>query len=211
MDTPVVSTTDLRKRFGAHRVLCGVDLHIEHGSLFGLVGLNGAGKTTLIRLLLGLLKPESGDVRVAGKAPWRHESSMYRAIGAVLEHDGFWGNLSFAQNIRVFADARGVSRGETDEYLRRYWSGSDILESTRKVRTFSRGQRTQCALCRAFLGWPPVCLLDEPTVGLDIDSYDRFHRLVREARERGAAVLVSSHQLETIEELCDRVGLLRGG
>lgn len=211
MDSPVVHTTGLRKRFDAHTVLEGVDLRIDGGSVFGLVGLNGAGKTTLIRLLLGLLKPDGGDIRVAGHVPWRHESSLYRSIGVVLEHDGFWGNLGFMSNIRLFADARGITRTQTNEYLRQFWHGSDILESTGKVRTFSRGQRTQCALCRAFLGWPRVCLLDEPTVGLDVDSYDRLHELVREARRRGAGVLVSSHQLETIEQLCDRVGLLRAG
>ncbi len=211
MDSSLVYTTDLRKRFGAHQVLDGVELRIGGGTVYGLVGLNGAGKTTLIRLLLGLLEPDSGDARVAGRIPWRHEPSLYREIGPVLEHDGFWGSLTFMSNIRLFADARGVSREQTDRYLRRFWDGADILGSSRKVRTFSRGQRTQCALCRAFLGWPRVCLLDEPTVGLDVDSYDRLHQLVREARGRGAAVLISSHQLETIEQLCDRIGLLRAG
>jgi len=211
MDAPLIDVRSLHRGFGATQVLRGLDLQVGPGTVYGLVGRNGAGKTTLIRLLLGLLRPDSGAVSVAGRDPWRHEPSCHRAVGAVLEHDGFLGNLTFGQNMAFYADARGVGRAELAQYLREHWGGCELAGSPQKARYYSRGQRMQGALCRAFLGWPRVCILDEPTVGLDIDSYDHFCALVREARSRGTAVVVSSHQLSAVEELCDMVGLLEAG
>lgn len=202
---------DVRKRFGAQRVLDGVALRVERGSAYGLVGRNGAGKTTFIRVLLGLLRADQGVVNVGGFDPWQHQPRMYRRMGVVLEHDGFWGSLTYLQSMRVFAQARGLRERDLEDYLHDYWDDTEIVHSGKRAKHFSRGQRMQAALSRAFLGWPDVVLLDEPTVGLDVDSYEHFHAMVREARSRGAAVLISSHQLEAVQDLCDRVGMLEQG
>ncbi len=207
----LITAHGLTKGFGARQVLRGVELELGAGQVYGLVGRNGAGKTTLIRILLGLLRHESGKLRVLGHEPWRHSPEYYHGVGTVLEHDGFFGNLTFVENMRFFARAKGIEPRALDEYLEQHWATTGIVSAGRKVRFFSRGQRMQCALCRAFLGWPRVCYLDEPTVGLDIDAYDHFRGLVREARARGAAVLISSHQLDAVEELCDVVGVLADG
>jgi ABC-2 type transport system ATP-binding protein len=207
--TPLLTLQNLSKSFGSNRILDDCSLAVDKGEIYGLVGLNGAGKTTLIRLLLGVLKPSRGSLSVLGADPWKHEASLYRRMGVVLEHDGFWGNLTFAQNMRLFAAAKGVGPEELGRYLETFWSMTDIYKSKKPVKFFSRGQRMQCALCRAFLGWPEIFFLDEPAVALDMEAYDHFTSLAKRAREGGATLLISSHQLETIDALCDRVGLLR--
>ncbi|MCU0608516.1 MAG: ABC transporter ATP-binding protein [Chitinispirillaceae bacterium] len=205
----IVSAQGLSKSFGTHAVLEGVGLSIGEGECLGLVGLNGAGKTTLIRLLLGILKPDVGTVSLFGSEPWLHEGGLYRRMGVVLEHDGFNGNLTVLQNLKFFAAARKISWVEASAYLDDYWQKSELLIKNKPVKFLSRGQRMQCAICRAFLGWPQLFFLDEPVVALDVDAYDHFARMVREAKSRGAALLVSSHQLDAVDDLCDRVGILR--
>jgi ABC-type multidrug transport system ATPase subunit len=207
----IIDVTNLRRSFGKSQVLRDVSLRVGSGSVYGLVGLNGAGKTTLIRALLGLIRRDGGSVSVCGFDPWRHEPEFYRTAGATLESDGFCGNLGVRDNLRVFAAAKGIPWGEAERYFGEYWGGTDIYGSNRKVKYLSRGQRTQCGLARAFLGWPKVYFFDEPVVSLDIKAYGHFKSMVREAKSRGAAALISSHQLETIDELCDRAGLLRDG
>lgn len=211
MSTPLIQACGVSRSFGPKRVLDIVDLELGAGNVCGLVGLNGAGKTTLIRLLLGLLRSDGGTLSVLGFDPWHHDAEYYRRVGVVLEHDGFWGNLTYRENLDLFGRAKGLSRKEIDRYVEEQWGQTEIAHDTKQAKLLSRGQRMQCALSRAFLGDPDVCLLDEPAVALDVEAYDHFCELVRTARARGAAVLISSHQLDTIQQLCDVVGLLQGG
>jgi len=122
-----------------------------------------------------------------------------------------WGNLTIEQNMKIFAAAKGVSWGDCTAYMKEYWSRTGIYNNRKAVKFFSRGQRMQCALCRAFLGWPALYFFDEPSVALDIEAYEHFNGLVRTARTRGASFLVSSHQLDAIDDMADRVGMLRDG
>ncbi len=207
--SPVISANNLVKSFGKHTILDGCSFAIEEGEAYGLVGLNGAGKTTLIRLLLGVLRADSGEVEVFGENPWRHDAALHRRMGVVLDHDGMWGNLTIDQNMKIFAAAKGIGWNECKAYMEEYWSRTGIYNNRKAVKFFSRGQRMQCALCRAFLGWPALYFFDEPSVALDVDAYEHFSRLVRTARERGASLLISSHQLDAIDDLADRVGMLR--
>lgn len=206
---PVLRADNLSKSFGKQPVIENLSLCIEEGDVYGLVGLNGAGKTTLIRLLLGILKPDSGKVTILNRDPWSHNASLCRSFGVVLEHDGFWGNLNFEQNMRIFAAAKGVAWPGACRYLEEHWSGTALYKSKKAVKYYSRGQRVQCAICRAFLGSPSVFFFDEPVVALDVEAYEHFNALVRGARARGAAFIVSSHQLDAIDDLCNRVGVLR--
>ena len=206
-----IEIENLYKSFGEKEVLKELSLSLNPGNILGLVGLNGAGKTTLIRILLGLLNPDKGNCSVLGKNPAKHDRKYYRRVGVVLEHNGFFGNLSVLDNLSFFAEARGISRTQLDEYFSQYWKSTDIGKDNRSVKYFSRGQKMQCALCRAFLGWPEVYFFDEPVVALDIEAYDQFCEMVRIARSKGATVIISSHQLDTIEELCTSVGILEKG
>ena len=206
-ETPIL-IENLHKAFSKRPVLESISLALSPGSVFGLVGLNGAGKTTLIRCMLGLLKPDAGRISIFGLDPWKHDPRLYREIGVIMENDGFSGNLNFMENLRFFAAAKGVGSDDLGLYLRDHWAGVEIATSKKKVKLFSRGQKMQAAVCRAFAGWPRLCLFDEPLVGLDIDAYDHFCMLVRAARDRGSTVFISSHQLEAVEDLCDTIGLL---
>ncbi|MCX7725438.1 MAG: ABC transporter ATP-binding protein [Chitinispirillaceae bacterium] len=208
---PVIVAYNLKKSFGSHKVINDLSLTLPEKCVFGLVGLNGAGKTTLLRLLLGILKADSGTIEIMGKNPIRHESDFYKKCGVVLESDGFWGNLDFWENCLIYAKAKGISERELRDYLDRYWKDTEIFSSKKKIKYFSRGQRMQCALCRAFMGNPSVLFLDEPAIALDLNAYTHFKNLVIEARNRGATIIISSHQLDTIDELCDRVGILKDG
>lgn len=206
---PVIDVKNLSKSFGKQSIIKDLSLEILENDVYGLVGLNGAGKTTLIRLLLGILKPGGGSIAVAGSDPWSHDAALNRRFGVVLEHDGFWGNLTFEQNMRIFAAAKGVSWTVATRYLDEYWSKSPLYNDKKPVKFYSRGQRMQCAICRAFLGTPDFFFFDEPVVALDVDAYEHFSLLVRTARARGATFLISSHQLDAIDDLCNRVGVLR--
>jgi ABC-2 type transport system ATP-binding protein len=209
MSDVVIAIDALSKSFGKHLILDKVSLAIRQGERYGLVGLNGAGKTTLIRLLLGVLKPTNGALSVLGCDPWSHDSALFRRIGVVLENDGFCGNLTFEQNMKIFAEARGIAWKETARYLEERWGASGLCRNPKPVKQFSRGQRMQCAIARAFLGNARVYFFDEPAIALDVDAYEHFKRLVLAAGERGATFLISSHQLDTIDDLCGRVGMLR--
>ncbi len=210
-NTPIV-IENLSKNFGRRLVFDACSLSVEPGSIFGLVGLNGAGKTTLIRILAGLLPPDGGSVSVLDYVPWSHDERMYQRLGIVLENDGFSGNLNFIDNLKLFAAAKSLAWPQVEDYLKEYWAdtfiGFESRNPHKKVKYFSRGQRVQCGICRAFLGWPDVCLFDEPTVALDVEAYDHFCGMVRHAQSRKSALLISSHQLSLIEELCDSIGIL---
>jgi ABC-2 type transport system ATP-binding protein len=206
---PVITVRSTAKSFGSNPVIDGCSFEVGAGESFGLVGLNGAGKTTLIRLLLGILRPDAGTITVLGSDPWRHDASVLRRIGVVLEHDGFWGNLTFEQNMRLFSAAKGIAWRDTAAYLEEHWKTTGIGNSAKPVKFFSRGQRMQCALCRAFLGAPALFIFDEPAVSLDVGAYDHLKSMVSDARRRGATFLISSHQLDAIDDLADRVGILR--
>jgi ABC-2 type transport system ATP-binding protein len=127
----------------------------------------------------------------------------------VLENDGFWGNLSVMENLRIFAAAKNIPWEAAQRYIQEWWGSVGFIRHKKKVRLLSRGQRMQCALCRAFMGWPQVYFLDEPTTALDVDAYDHFCRLMRHAQEQGASAIISSHSLETIDTLCSEIGLLQ--
>ncbi|MGA2506816.1 MAG: ATP-binding cassette domain-containing protein [Chitinispirillaceae bacterium] len=205
---PEISVSGLAKSFGKYSILEDISFEINAGEVYGLVGLNGAGKTTLIRLLIGVLKADRGLISVLGKDPWSHDASLHRRMGVVIEHDGFWGNLSFEQNMKIFAAAKSIVWSSAFGYIEDFWDRTGLYRNKKAVKFFSRGQRMQCALCRAFMGWPSVYFFDEPAVALDVDAYDHFTTMVKRARDNGAAVVISSHQLDAIDDLCDRVGML---
>jgi len=213
MQNSIVDVDCVTKQFGKNVIFRDCSLTIAKGTVYGLVGLNGSGKTTFIRILLGLLKPQKGIVRVLGHDPWSHEPSFFKKMGVLLDHDGFSGNVSARDNILFFGKAKGITLSQIESYIEKQWNNtflhSEFFSPKKKVKYFSRGQKMQCAICRAFLGEPQFLVLDEPTVALDVDAIDHFYSLVKQARDTGATIFISSHHLSAIEDLCDCVGLLR--
>ncbi len=208
-EPPLIHALNVWKSFGKHSVIEDVSLSVGAGTVYGLVGLNGAGKTTLLRLLLELLSPDKGCTDVLAGTMFGKREQMYQHCGVILDHDGFWGNMTIMENLKFYADAKGVSRDVLMSYLEEDWAETGLLKINKKVKHLSRGQKMQCALCRAFMGKPDALFLDEPVIALDLHAYRHFCRLIKKAKDRNAAVIISSHQLELIDELCDRVAILK--
>jgi ABC-2 type transport system ATP-binding protein len=201
-----VTARSLAKRYGSHEALHGIDLDIPRGSVFGMIGPNGAGKTTTMRLLLDIIRPSGGELRVLGESPRDGGASLRRRIGYLP------GELHLASRVRGrellahYAQISGsVRRGAVEELADRL--GVDL---GRPVRSLSKGNKQKIGLIQAFMHEPELLVLDEPTVGLDPvlrrDLWGLFHRIA----DGGAAVLVSSHVMDEAER-CDRLLLMRDG
>jgi ABC-2 type transport system ATP-binding protein len=203
----VISVSGLVKDFGSTRALDGLDLEVVSGEVHGFLGPNGAGKTTTIRVLLGLLRRDGGDARVLGGDPWRDAVKLHRRLAYVPGEVNLWPNLSGGEVI----DLLGRLRGGLDPSRRAALLERFQLDPTKKVRAYSKGNRQKVALVAAFASDVELYLLDEPTSGLDPLMELVFQEVVRELRDEGRTVLLSSHILAEVEALCDRVTIIRTG
>jgi len=198
---------DLVKTFGHVRALDGLDLVVETGEVHGFLGPNGAGKSTTIRVLLGLLKADSGNVTMLGGDPWRQAAELHGRIAYVPGDVNLWPNLSGGEVIDVLARMRGgLDERRRAEMLERF-----ALDPTKKGRSYSKGNRQKVALVAALSSDVELLVLDEPTSGLDPLMEAVFKDAVREFRAAGGTVLLSSHILSEVESLCDRVSIIREG
>ncbi|MEU5948895.1 ABC transporter ATP-binding protein [Micromonospora sp. NPDC047465] len=204
---PVISIDNLVKTFGSVRALDGLDLRVEAGEVHGFLGPNGSGKSTTIRILLGLLRRDAGDVRVFDADPWREAVALHRRLAYVPGDVNLWPNLSGGEAIDLFGKLRGgLDRRRRDALLERF-----DLDPTRKCRTYSKGNRQKVAIVAAFASDVELYVLDEPTSGLDPLMEAVFQDEVRQLKRDGATVLLSSHVLAEVEALCDRVSIIREG
>ncbi|MFE7209755.1 ATP-binding cassette domain-containing protein [Streptomyces sp. NPDC001698] len=221
---PAIEVSGLHKSFGGTRALDGLDLNVAAGEVHGFLGPNGAGKSTTIRVLLGLLRADSGATRVLGRDPWADAVEVHRRIAYVPGDVTLWRNLSGGEVIDLYGRLRqggrakrvkqgggerragGLDRRRRDELIERF-----ELDPTKKGRTYSKGNRQKVALVAAFASDVDLLILDEPTSGLDPLMEEVFQRCVEEERDRGRTVLLSSHILSEVEELCDRVSIIRKG
>ncbi|MFI8180506.1 ATP-binding cassette domain-containing protein [Actinacidiphila glaucinigra] len=205
--TKAISVAGLHKSFGRTHALDGLDLAVEEGEVHGFLGPNGAGKSTTIRILLGLLRADRGAARLLGGDPWRDAVTLHRRLAYVPGDVTLWRNLSGGEAI----DLLGRLRGGLDEARRRRLLERFELDPTKKGRAYSKGNRQKVALVAAFASDVDLLILDEPTSGLDPLMEEVFRECVREERDRGRTVLLSSHILGEVEALCDRVSIIRGG
>ncbi|OBJ54228.1 ABC transporter ATP-binding protein [Mycobacterium asiaticum] len=197
----------LTKNFGSVRALDGLDLTVREGEVHGFLGPNGAGKSTTIRILLGLVKANGGTARLLGGDPWTDAVRLHREIAYVPGDVTLWPSLTGGETIDLLARMRGG----IDPALR-----ADLIERFefdphKKVRTYSKGNRQKVSLISAFSSRARLLLLDEPTSGLDPLMENVFQQCVREARDRGVTVLLSSHILAETEALCERVTIIAAG
>ncbi|WP_431807674.1 ABC transporter ATP-binding protein [Microbacterium paraoxydans] len=210
--TTVIATQNLTKHYGHVHALDGLDLTVEPGQVHGFLGPNGAGKSTTIRILLGLARRTGGTVRVFGDDPWSRAVELHRRIAYVPGDVSLWPNLSGGEAIDLLARLRGA-RTHDPAYRR---EKARLLEAfqfdpRKKGRAYSKGNRQKVALIAAFAVPADLLILDEPTSGLDPLMAVIFQREVARAHEHGATVLLSSHIMSEVEQLCDRVSIIRAG
>jgi ABC-2 type transport system ATP-binding protein len=198
----------LSKSFGRTQALDGLNLTVAAGEITGFLGPNGAGKSTTLRVLLGLLRADAGTVRLLGGDPWRDAVALHRRIAYVPGDVTLWPNLTGLPAIDFLGGLRGngIDTGRRDQLIERF-----ELDPHKKARTYSKGNRQKVAIVAAFSTNAELYILDEPTSGLDPLMEKAFQRCVEEVSDRGAAVLLSSHILAEVEELCDNVTIIRGG
>ena len=202
-----IAASGLVKEFGSTRALDQLDLAVAPAEVHGFLGPNGAGKTTTIRILLGLLRKSGGEVVLLGGDPWREAAELHRRLAYVPGEVNLWPNLTGGEVIDLLAALRGgLVPARRAELLERF-----ELDPTKKVRAYSKGNRQKVALVAAFASDVELYLLDEPTSGLDPLMETVFQDVVRELRERGKTILLSSHILSEVEALCDRVTIIRNG
>ncbi|QNE76432.1 ATP-binding cassette domain-containing protein [Streptomyces finlayi] len=207
--TKAITVAGLHKSFGRTHALDGLDLSVETGEVHGFLGPNGSGKSTAIRVLLGLLRADSGAAQILGRDPWDDAVEVHRRIAYVPGDVTLWRNLSGGEVIDLYGRLRG---GGLDKQRRAGLIERFELDPTKKGRTYSKGNRQKVALVAALAVDVDLLILDEPTSGLDPLMEEVFTDCVREAaRERGQTVLLSSHILSEIETLCDRVSIIRKG
>jgi len=197
----------LVKTFGVAKALDGLDLVVDEGEVHGFLGPNGSGKTTTIRVVLGLLRADSGRVILLGGDPWRDTVELHRRLAYVPGDVNLWPKLTGGEIIDLFARLRGdVDRSRRDELLDRF-----ELDPTKRARTYSKGNRQKVALVAALASSAELLLLDEPTSGLDPLMEAVFQDCIKEVKAEGRTVLLSSHILAEVEALCDRVSIIRAG
>jgi ABC-2 type transport system ATP-binding protein len=207
VETNTIQIDGLVKKFGSFRALDGLDLAVAPGEVHGYLGPNGAGKSTTIRVLLGLLRKDGGEVRLFGGDPWSQAAKLHRRLAYVPGDVSLWPNLTGGEVI----DLLGRLRGGLDEARRAELIDAFELDPTKKGRAYSKGNRQKVALVAALASEVDLLVLDEPTSGLDPLMESVFQRYVDAFRERGHTVLLSSHILAEVEELCDRVSIIRAG
>lgn len=202
----MIEVVGVEKRFGSTTALAGVDLTVRPGELVGLLGHNGAGKSTLMKLLAGQLQPSAGTVRVGGVDVGADPGEARRRLGYVPEEPALWEYLSAREFLEFVVSVRG--RGDVEAALAVTGLGAD---ADRLVREYSQGMRRKTAIAAAVVARPPAVVLDEALNGLDPPSAVRVRDHLRELCAEGAAVLLSTHVLETVERLADRVVLMTRG
>jgi ABC-2 type transport system ATP-binding protein len=202
-----IAISGLHKSFGRTKALDGLDLQVPTGEVHGFLGPNGAGKSTTVRVLLGLLHADSGDVRLLGGDPWKDAASLHRRLAYVPGDVNLWPNLSGGEVI----DLLGRLRGGLDKKRRADLIERFDLDPKKKGRTYSKGNRQKVAIVAALASRVDLLILDEPTSGLDPLMEATFQYAIQEEREQGRTVLLSSHILAEVEALCDKVSIIRNG
>jgi ABC-2 type transport system ATP-binding protein len=203
----VIEISDLIKRFGKTQALDGVSLEVSQGEVFGFIGPNGAGKSTTIRILLGVIKADGGSARIFGQDVWSDAVDLHKRLAYVAGDTNLWPNLTGGEVIDLFMKLRKSSdHNYRDELIERF-----DFDPSKKCGSYSKGNRQKVALISAFAVPADLYILDEPTSGLDPLMELIFKECIAEIKARGATVFLSSHILSEVEQLCDRIAIIRRG
>ena len=203
----LIAVHDLTKGYGRSRGIIDVTFEITEGEVFGFLGPNGAGKTTTMRVLMGLLRPTTGQARIGGLDCWRQSTEVKRLVGYLPGEFSCDPDLTGAQIIAYLGHLRGgVDQGYVRQLVERLG-----LDPSKRFREYSRGNKQKVGLVQAFMHRPPLLVLDEPTSGLDPLNQQEFYTLLSEVHADGRTIFLSSHNLPEVEHTCERVGIIREG
>jgi ABC-2 type transport system ATP-binding protein len=202
----------LTKKYGDFTAVDKLDLNVEHGEIFGLLGPNGAGKTTTILMLLGLSEPSAGTARVLDYDPALNPTAVKRKVGYLPDNVGFYSGMSGRQNLRYTARLNRIPKSEAEDRIDELLERVGMREAAnRKVETYSRGMRQRLGLADVLVKDPSIIILDEPTTAIDPAGVEEVLALVRQLADSGAAILLASHLLHQVQQVCDRVGIFVSG
>jgi ABC-2 type transport system ATP-binding protein len=211
-DEVVIRAEELTKRYATTLAVDHVDIEVRSGEIVGILGPNGSGKTTTILMLLGLTEPSEGRAEVAGFDPLRQPLEVKRRVGYLPDSVGFYDSLSARDNLAYTGRLAGLSRREIDERFAEALARVGLPDVGReRVVTFSRGMRQRLGLAEILMKRPGIAILDEPTATLDPHSTQEFLGMIRALKNDGTAVLLSSHHLDQVQSVCDRVALFNQG
>ncbi len=205
----VVEIKGLVKKFGKFTALDGVNIKVEQGEVHAFLGPNGSGKTTTMRVLLGILRATSGEIKLFGKDAWASSIELHKRIAFVPGDVNLWENLTGGEVIDLFLSLRSsdkLDKAKRELYLKRF-----ELDASKKCRTYSKGNRQKVALVAAFASDAELFILDEPTSGLDPLMEKVFQECVTELKAQGKSVFLSSHIMSEVEKLADRISIIREG
>jgi ABC-2 type transport system ATP-binding protein len=212
MNATVIEVKNLTKRYDGVAVVNGISFSVARGEIFGLLGPNGAGKTTTILMLLGLSDISDGQARVLGHDPAREPLAVKRQVGYLPDQIGFYDGLSAAENLRYTARLMGLERAEREQRIRASLGHVGLADvADNRVSTFSRGMRQRLGVAEILMKEAQIAILDEPTSGLDPQATIELLEIIRDLKKRGVSVLLSSHLLERVQSVCDRVALFNQG
>ncbi|MCC6775263.1 MAG: ABC transporter ATP-binding protein [Hyphomicrobiales bacterium] len=212
MSENVIEVSGLTKRYDGVAVVKGISFAVERGEIFGLLGPNGAGKTTTILMLLGLSEISEGRARLLGYDPARQPLEVKRRVGYMPDQVGFYDNLTAAENLRYTARLMGLDRAERERSISEALVHVGLGEvANNRVRTFSRGMRQRLGLAEILIKDAQIAILDEPTSGLDPQATIELLEIIRGLKQRGVTILLSSHLLDRVQSVCDRVALFNSG
>jgi sodium transport system ATP-binding protein len=208
----VIVVRDLRKHFGEVRAVDGVSFEARDGEITGLLGPNGAGKTTTLRMLYSLLPPDSGEISIDGLDPTRDAMEIKRTLGVVPDGRGLYNRLTARENIRYYGDLHGLSKVEIERRIEELVNTLDMHDFIdRRTEGFSHGQQVKVAIARAMVHRPQTVLLDEPSNGLDVMSTRALREYIRGLKKGGHSVVLSTHIMQEVAALCDRIIIIAKG
>ncbi len=212
MGNLIIETKNLTKKYGDFVAVDSLNLKVQQGEIFGMLGPNGSGKTTTILMLLGLTEPTSGEVQVLGFDPSRQPLSVKMRTGYIPDQVGFYDELTARENLMYIAKLNGLPRPEAYRRIDEAFARVGLTEvADLRVATYSRGMRQRLAVADVLIKKPQLVIMDEPTLGLDPELARDFLKLSRELADSGITILLSSHLLYQVQEVCDRVGLFHRG
>jgi len=208
----MIKVSNLKKSFGDIEAVKGISFEVHDGEITGLLGPNGAGKTTTLRMLYSLLPPDAGEICIDGLDPTKDAMAIKRTLGVVPDSRGLYVRMTARENIAYYGRLHGMTQADIDARIEELVKTLDMADFIdRRTEGFSQGQRVKVAIARAMVHNPQTVLLDEPSNGLDVMSTRALRRYILDLKERGHSVILSTHIMQEVAALCDRIIIIANG